>query len=75
MVIGLAIVLFLCMILGFVFGLKLGMQTAKGKEPVIKGPVKMYQESKANAEAKKEEEKMIAGIDAIMSYTGDIKKE
>lgn len=41
---GLAIVLFLCLYLGFRTGLRLGMQTAKGNVPPKIDPVKAVKE-------------------------------
>ena len=68
--VGLAIVLFLIMLLGFRTGLRLGITTAKGEIPKpIKNPVKAIQEFKETEEAKKEADKDIKEFTDIMSAT------
>lgn len=70
---ALAIVLFLCLYFGFREGLKLGIDVSKGK-PIqpLKSPIKAIQEYAENKEAKKTEKELLAEIDAVMNYTGDI---
>jgi hypothetical protein len=72
---ALAIVLFLCLYLGFRTGLRLGMNTAKGITPQpIKSPAKAIQEFKENKEQEKINKAYMEGLNSILSYTGDIQK-
>ena len=74
--IALAIVLFLCLYLGFRTGLRLGMSAAKGIiPPQIRTPVQVVQEVKESAEQAKANKAYNEGLNAILSYTGDIPKE
>lgn len=61
----LAIVLFLCSFLGFREGLRLGVKVSKGEEikPIFKPEIK----------AKERTDTIIDGLNAIMTYTGDLK--
>lgn len=69
---ALAIVLFLCLYFAFREGLRLGMDTAKGKEPEpVKTPVKAFQEYKVNKEMEKKEKEFEDGIKAIFEYDPD----
>jgi len=72
-----AIMLFLCSFLGFKQGLKLGMQSAKGIEPITKSPiaiikeiVKEHQETKLEKELAEQEKKYNEGVERMMHYTG-----
>ena len=70
------IVLFLCAYAGFKTGLRLGMQSAKGIIPEpVKSPVKAVQEFKKEIEQSKADKIFNEGINAIMSYNGDLPKE
>lgn len=77
--VALAIVLFLCLYLGFRTGLRLGMQVAKGEAPESIKPVQAVvntvqdiKTSKTSAEANKA---FSDGFTAIMNYNGDLPKE
>lgn len=71
--VALGIVLFLCLYLGFKTGLRLGMQTARGKIPEV-NPVTIIKEAHDKREIEKENKELNSEIEEIMSYTGDIKK-
>jgi hypothetical protein len=73
---ALSIVLFLCLYLGFRTGLRLGMNTAKGITPEpIKTPLKAVQEYKENKEQAEANKLYNEGLNAILTYNGDIPKE
>ena len=75
---ALAIVLFLCLYLGFKTGLKLGMQAAKGVVPEIKNPIIAIQDAvnevKDHAEQVEADKLFREGFNNIFSYDGN-KKE
>jgi hypothetical protein len=75
---ALAIVLFLCLYLGFRTGLKLGMQAAKGVVPEIKNPIIAIQdavnEAKDHVEQVEADKLFREGFNNIFSYDGN-KKE
>ena len=75
----LGIVLFLCLLLGFRYGLRLGMQSAKGITPApLKNPVIAVQDAvndvKEHGE-KIDNDRLIAeGLRNIFSFTGDVEE-
>jgi len=74
-IVALAIVLFLCLYLGFRTGLRLGMNTAKGiTPPPLRNPVQVIQEVRDSAEQSKASKAYTEGLNNIMSYTGDLPK-
>lgn len=75
-IVGLAIVLFLCMIFGFRYGLRLGMRTSKGIEPEkIRTPAQVVSGIRDNHEAKKESKEFMSEYSEMMEYNGDLPKE
>jgi uncharacterized protein YoxC len=70
-VIALAIVLFLCFIFGFRYGVKLGQQASKGTLPPVKGPVKAIKQSQEANEIGKANKQLLKDINALIGYTGD----
>jgi hypothetical protein len=71
----LGIVLFLCLLLGFRYGLRLGMQASQGKTPEPIKPVqavtRVMQEVKESKEVAEANKAFSDGFQSIMSYTGD----
>ena len=73
---GLAIVLFLCLYLGFRTGLRLGMQTAKGQmPPKIRNPVEAVKETIAEAKQDKATTEILKGHANMMAYDGFLPEE
>jgi hypothetical protein len=70
---GLAIVLFLCLYLGFRTGLRLGMQTAKGNIPPKIAPVKAVKDALAKPDPATAE--MLKGHANMMAYDGFLPEE
>lgn len=69
------IVLFLCLYLGFKTGLRLGMNAAKGIQPVpLKNPVQAVIETVEGVKAHKDNEEYDKELAEMMRYTGDINK-
>ncbi len=71
-VIGGAILLFLCAILGFRWGLRLGMQAAKGQAPpkLNLNPVKAVKETVAKSKQDKEVAGLMDDFSKMMQYDG-----
>lgn len=75
----LGIVLFLCLLLGFRYGLRLGMNASKGITPApLKNPVIAVQDAvnevKEHSE-KIDNDRLIAeGLRNIFSFTGDVEE-
>jgi autotransporter translocation and assembly factor TamB len=71
-VVALAIVLFLCLLLGFRYGLKLGMNAAKGIVPEIKNPIIAVKDAvediKAHDEQVEADKLFREGFTNIFSY-------
>lgn len=70
------IVLFLCLLLGFRYGIRLGMNTAKGiTPPPLRNPVIAVQDAVNDVKEHSEKidnDKLIAeGLRNIFSYTGE----
>lgn len=73
---GLAIVLFLCLFLGFKQGLRLGMNTAKGIVPEkIKSPVTVIKEVIHDAKEAKKDDEFLKGLSNLMAYDGNSQEE
>jgi hypothetical protein len=72
---ALAIVLFLCLYLGFRTGLRLGMQTAKGHIPPKVDPVGAVVQKVAEVKHNAQTSELLKGWQNMMSYTGDPPKE
>ena len=70
---GLAIVLFLCLYLGFRTGLRLGMQAAKGHVPPKIAPVKAAKDALAKPDPATVE--MLKGHANMMAYDGFLPEE
>lgn len=72
---GLAIVLFLCLYLGFRWGLRLGMQTAKGQIPPKLEPVKAVKDAILPAKPDPVTAEMLKGHANMMAYDGFLPEE
>lgn len=72
---GLAIVLFLCLYLGFRTGLRLGMQTAKGQPPPKIDPVKAVKEAVVPSKPDPATAEMLKGHANMMAYDGFLPEE
>lgn len=73
---ALGVVLFLCLLLGFRYGIRLGMNTAKGiTPPPLRNPVIAVQDAVNDVKEHSEKidnDKLIAeGLRNIFSYTGE----
>ena len=66
----LAIVIFLCLYLGFKTGLRLGMQTAKGQIPPKLDPIGLVKPVKPTVL----QDKLLDGYANMMAYDGDLPK-
>lgn len=72
---ALGIVLFLCLLLGFKEGLRLGMNTAKGIQPTpLRNPVQAVIETVEGVKAHKDNEEYDKELAEMMRYTGDLPK-
>lgn len=70
-----AIILFLCLFLGFKEGLRLGMNAAKGIQPApLKNPVQAVIETVEGVKAHKDNEEYDKELAEMMGYTGDLPK-
>ncbi|MHC1722745.1 MAG: hypothetical protein AB9836_06020 [Aminipila sp.] len=64
---------FIIPILAYREGIRIGMQVAKGNEPVkVKTPVKVVKEMKEDIEQSKAAKKFNSDLERMMSYTGDV---
>jgi hypothetical protein len=72
---GLAIVLFLCLYLGFRTGLRLGMQTAKGQPPPKLAPVKAVKEAVMPDKPDPATKNLLDGHARMMAYDGFLPEE
>jgi hypothetical protein len=72
---GLAIVLFLCAILGFRWGLRLGMQTAKGHIPPKLEPAKAIKDAIAPTKPDPMTAELLKGHANMMAYDGFLPEE
>ena len=72
---GLAIVLFLCLYLGFRTGLRLGMQTAKGHIPPKLEPGKAIKDAIAPAKPDPMTAELLKGHASMMAYDGFLPEE
>ncbi len=72
---GLAIVLFLCLYLGFRTGLRLGMQTAKGQPPPKLAPVKAVKEAVVPSKPDPATAELLQGHKNMMAYDGFLPEE
>lgn len=77
---ALAIVLFLCLLLGFRYGLRLGMNASKGiTPPPLKNPVIAVQDAvndvKEHGEKIDSDKLFSEGLRNILSYTGETEGE
>jgi hypothetical protein len=72
---GLAIVLFLCLYLGFRTGLRLGMQTAKGHIPSKIEPFKAVKEAIIPPKPDEFTANLLAGHARMMEYDGFLPEE
>jgi len=72
---GEAILLFLCLYLGFRTGLRLGMQTAKGQLPPKLTPVKAVKEAIAPPKTDPATAEMLKGHANMMAYDGFLPEE
>jgi hypothetical protein len=70
---GVATLLFLCAILGFRTGLRLGMQTAKGQIPPKLAPVKAVKDALAKPDPATAE--LLKGHANMMAYDGFLPEE
>ena len=68
---ALAIVLFLCLYLGFRQGLRLGMQTARGQIPPKLDPIGLVKPAKPTVL----QDKLLDGYANMMAYNGDLPRE
>ena len=66
---ALAIVLFLCLYLGFRTGLRLGMQTARGQIPHKLDPISLIKPVKPTVL----QDKLLDGYANMMAFNGDLK--
>ena len=66
----LAIILFVCLHLGFRQGLRLGMQTAKGQIPSKLDPIGLVKPIKPTVL----QDKLLDGYANMMAYDGDLPK-
>ena len=72
---GLAIVLFLCLYLGFRTGLRLGMQTARGQiPPKIRNPVEAVKDA-VPPKPDPATTELLKGYANMMKFTGDAPEE
>lgn len=72
---ALAIVLFLCLYLGFRTGLRLGMQTAKGQIPPKIEPAKSIKDAIAPPKPDPATTELLQGYANMMAYNGDLPKK
>jgi hypothetical protein len=80
---GISLVFFYVLYLGFKEGLRLGKEVANGIMPVkIRSPIKLikdikleHKETLAEKEAIKEERKYTESLAKMMSYTGEVEDE
>ena len=71
--VSLAIVVFLCFLLAFKIGLRLGMISSKGQvPPPVKTPVQAVEDWWTAKGDKKKEKEVQEGFNSIFSYNGDI---
>ena len=73
--VSLAIVIFLCFLLAFKMGLRLGMNASKNiTPPPIKTPVQAVGDWWKGKEAKKEDKELKDAFNTVLSYDGDVPK-
>lgn len=74
---ALAIVLFLCLYLGFRQGLRLGMQTAKGQIPPKLDPIGAVTQTVAECKGIQigAQGELLRGFGNMMAFNGDLSKE
>jgi hypothetical protein len=72
---GVATLLFLCAILGFRWGLRLGMQTAKGHIPPKLEPVRAVKEAITPAKPDPMTAEILKGHANMMAYDGFLPEE
>ena len=72
---GVAILLFLCALLGFRWGIRLGMQTAKGQIPPKLEPVKAVKEAITPAKPDPMTAELLKGHASMMAYDGFLPEE
>lgn len=64
---------FIIPILAYREGIRIGMQAAKGTEPMkVKTPIKVVKEMKEDIEQTKAAKKFNSDLEKLMSYTGDV---
>ena len=68
---SLAIVIFLCLYLGFRTGLRLGMQAAKGQIPPKVDPVGAMVNKVAEVKQSGAQNELLKGYANMMNYNGD----
>jgi len=73
--VGVGILLFLCLYLGFRTGLRLGMQTAKGNVPPKLTPVKAVKEAIAPPKPNPATAEILKGHANMMAYDGFLPEE
>jgi hypothetical protein len=73
--VGVGILLFLCLYLGFRTGLRLGMQTAKGNVPPKIDPVKAVKEAVTPPKPDPATAELIKGHANMMNYDGFLPEE
>jgi len=72
---GEAILLFLCLYLGFRTGLRLGMQTARGQvPPKLRNPVEVVKQF-AEEEKPDLQSEMLRGYANMLAFTGELPQE
>jgi hypothetical protein len=71
---ALSIVLFLCLYLGFRTGLRLGMETAKGKIPPKIDPIGAMQAKAEEKKAAGAQNELLKGFSNMMAYDGSLPK-
>ena len=72
---GVAILLFLCALLGFRWGIRLGMQTAKGQIPPKLEPGKAIKDAIAPHKPDPVTAEMLKGHASMMAYDGFLPEE
>ena len=73
--VGVGILLFLCMYLGYRQGLRLGMQTAKGQLPPKLAPVKAIKEAIVPPKPDPATAEILKGHANMMAYDGFLPEE
>lgn len=67
--------LFSCALLGFKWGLRLGMEAAKGITPdKIKNPVKAIHDLKTDIDQSKKAKEEAEDLEKMFAYNGDVKE-